>query len=112
VSEFRVYFVQRGNDGPIKIGVTGGQIWGRLRNLQSKNAEPLRLLGFVPAHLWGEKLLHGRFAAARVEGEWFAPVTELLQFIATHALHFEPRPEGRRGRPAPDWRERLPTERD
>ena len=44
-----VYFIQRGEDGPIKIGVSA-DVAGRLRMLQAASREPLVLLG---ASRWG-----------------------------------------------------------
>lgn len=77
-----VYFIQEGDDGPIKIGYTAANPKGRLAALQTGNANPLRIVTWAPGTLEDEKALHGRFAHLRMQGEWFRPVAELLTFIA------------------------------
>lgn len=72
-----VYFIQRGHDGPIKIG-RSVDVLARLRSLQTGCAEELRILGVTI--LGGaalESRLHRVFAADRMSGEWFKP-SELL----------------------------------
>lgn len=78
-----VYFIQA-ESGPIKIGQSQ-DIERRLRALQAASADRLLLVGWIhdtdcqkdPL----EARLHRRFAKARVAGEWFHPVPELLAFI-------------------------------
>lgn len=77
-----VYFIQDGEHGDIKIG------WSvdpdrRLRDLRVAHAtrSRLRLLAAIPGHRKLERELHERFAPCRGEGEWFAPVPELLAFL-------------------------------
>lgn len=77
-----VYFVQAGEGGPIKIGFSS-DVGSRIAALQSGHGEPLRLLAMVPGSRPEEKALHGRFAPARVRGEWFRPTAELLDHIAS-----------------------------
>lgn len=75
-----VYFIQRGEDGPIKIGWTNN-IDARQDELQIACAEPL----FLRASLLGdsdlEKKVHRFFADHRIRGEWFEaePVLKALQ---------------------------------
>jgi hypothetical protein len=76
----RVYFIQSGLTGPIKIGWTG---WcrgpeSRLRNLQGANAYRLRLLAATPADVKAERRLHRIFEADRLEGEWFRLSRDLI----------------------------------
>lgn len=76
-----IYFVQSGDDGAIKIGTT--QTSDRVRNLQTGNPEPLKVLRTirdVPNGL--ELILHRVFADLRVRGEWFKPDERLLSFVA------------------------------
>jgi hypothetical protein len=76
-----VYFIQAGSSGPIKIG-KANKLGGRVRGLQTANAEDLRLLGSVPGGLPKEAELHERFAPLRIRGEWFRPESELLSYVA------------------------------
>lgn len=78
----RVYFVQAGEGGPIKIGWTGGSPSARMAALQTGNPELLQLLASAPGAVEDEKALHARFAAARMSGEWFRAVPELVAFVA------------------------------
>jgi hypothetical protein len=77
-----VYFIQAGDSGPIKIG-SGRRPQRRLRQLQIGNHEPLRLLGAYPGTALDETQLHEQFRHARLRGEWFAPLPELLDEVAT-----------------------------
>lgn len=72
-----VYFVQQGNDGPIKIGVSGN-VDKRIRSLSTSSPLPLRLLAVLPGGRGEEQELHKRLAAHRLGGEWFAPVPAVL----------------------------------
>jgi hypothetical protein len=75
------YFIRRGEhskDGPIKIGRTIC-IDTRVKKLQHYCAEKLEVM----LRLRGdhEKKLHERFAAYRLEREWFSPANEILDYI-------------------------------
>lgn len=75
-----VYFAQAGADGPIKIG-KANDVEGRLRTLQTSQAEPLTLLGTMPGGLRRERDIQTAFARYRLKGEWFSPASDLLAFI-------------------------------
>ena len=77
----RVYFIQQGEDGPIKIGFTV-DLRKRLVALRTSTPHPLRLLLEVPGGEDVERDWHKRFAHVRLNGEWFRPDDELLQAIA------------------------------
>ena len=77
----RVYFIQAGENGPIKIGRSTNPM-KRLLSLQTGASEPLRLLATIPTV--GPQLeaeLHREFAHLRLYGEWFSPETDLMDFI-------------------------------
>ena len=79
-SEFSVvYYVQRDSDGLIKIG-TSRAVWGRLDALRSAHGA-LRLLATQGGDYQDEHATHWKFAALRVEGEWFRPELPLLDHI-------------------------------
>lgn len=75
-----VYFVQEGDDGPIKIGVANDP-FARLRECQVGNPRELNLLGVYVGGYPEERMLHRRFAAGRIRGEWFRPDTPGLQAV-------------------------------
>lgn len=77
-----VYFIRAGN-GPVKIGhvmrrVTLGE---RMDMLQTGNAEPLRFLAATKGTITMERLLHKLFSHLRINGEWFKPGDDLMQYI-------------------------------
>jgi predicted transcriptional regulator len=73
-----IYFIQQGEDGPIKIGKSQDPE-ERLKALQSRTKTPLILLAVCEGC---ERCLHHRFADLRIRGEWFQPVHRLLNYIA------------------------------
>ncbi len=75
-----VYFIQMGDDGPIKIG-WALDVKKRLLDLQCGSPFELRLLLSRPGCDVEEGLLHRRFARSRLRGEWFRPSPEVLAFI-------------------------------
>jgi len=73
-----IYFIQQGDDGPVKIGYCQNRgksgIFGRLRTLQVGNPERLYLRGVIPnGGRTTEQALHRAFASDRLTGEWFRP---------------------------------------
>jgi hypothetical protein len=78
-----LYFIQCGDGGPIKIGVSFDP-FVRLRTLQTAAPYPLQLLHSsgplldAPGY---EARLHKRYAAIRLHGEWFLPADSLLVHI-------------------------------
>lgn len=78
---FWVYFIQAGDDGPIKIG-KAKDVAVRLRALQTGSVVSLSLLHAIPPGGPTERAMHRRFERHRGRGEWFDPAPELLEFIA------------------------------
>lgn len=74
-----VYFIQAGENGPIKIGATGDPS-GRLRALRTANAAPLKCLLLLRG-AEHEPILHSLFASIRLQGEWFSPCDDLTSFL-------------------------------
>jgi len=79
-----VYFLQCGDDGPIKIGYSrGGNAEGRLTVAQVYNPFLLHLLCVMPGGRRVELELHNKFDQFRISGEWFEPNRGLLDLIQT-----------------------------
>jgi hypothetical protein len=66
----RVYFIEAGEGGPIKIGVAA-DVNARLRDLQVANPVDLKLIVSIPGGYDEERALHQQFRTERVSGEWF-----------------------------------------
>lgn len=77
----KVYFIQMGEDGPIKIGSSSSPR-SRLRYLRSGSPYPLHLIATIDKGIASERDLHKHFSHLRLEGEWFKPDRELLDCIA------------------------------
>jgi Meiotically up-regulated gene 113 len=77
-----VYFVSAKKDGfPVKIGITESAS-GRFKNLQTHLPYELEILAMAPVkHLSLERVIHGKFAAHRLRGEWFERTPSLMAFI-------------------------------
>lgn len=87
----RVYFVRfKSGDPtePIKIGVTAN-MRARMRVLQTASAYPIEVLATIVGDDNVEHRLHRKFAADRLNGEWFRPSEALIAYIAS--LTTEPR---------------------
>ena len=75
-----LYFIQAGEDGPIKIGISQ-DAKRRLSGLQTAHHEELRLLGSIPGGRRAEEFMHQLFVAQKLRGEWFKSDPVLLSFI-------------------------------
>jgi len=75
-----VYFVESGEDGPIKIGWSQ-DVERRIAELQVANAHKLNLLGVVPGTMKNEGELHAKFAHIRMEAEWFQNTEEIHEYL-------------------------------
>lgn len=80
-----IYFIQDTSVLNIKIGYTAGDPESRRAALQTGSPAGLVLIGFIEGDQSFESYLHKRFVTARVHGEWFRPVPELIQFIVSTA---------------------------
>lgn len=85
-----IYFIQVGENGPIKVGQTRESPMDRLRDLQVGNPHPLRVRAVMMTRDdRAESSIHRRFAAIRMSGEWFRPEPELIEFIRIHGLSWQ-----------------------
>lgn len=76
----KVYFIQAGDNGAIKIGYTDN-VNKRLKQIQTGNPYKLNLLKVINGNYETERTIHKLFSKDRLEGEWFTPTKELLKFI-------------------------------
>lgn len=89
-----VYFVQAGENGPIKIGYAS-DVAKRIGHLQTSAPDRLCVLSVMDGGEAEEKALHAELAAHRRLGEWFNPTAEVLA-AAGRGVGLEPRIDGRR----------------
>jgi hypothetical protein len=83
-----IYFIQAGENGPIKIGYTEKPIKERLSQLQMANHLELKLLWHIKGSLEKEKIIHNHFKEERLRGEWFNPAKKILTFINNICSYF------------------------
>lgn len=76
VDQARVYFAQAPTTGAIKIGFTS-DVHRRIRQIRPR----VELLALMHGGRSWERQMHDRFAHLRIEGEWFQPADELINFI-------------------------------
>ena len=78
-----IYFIQAGENGPIKIGKSDDPE-RRLKDLQTAHYEELELL-HVWDHEddgeWDEPKIHAHLSEYRRHGEWFNPHENVFKFI-------------------------------
>jgi len=75
-----VYFLRESGMGAIKIGVSRN-LERRISSMRSNTPHEITVLGSVRVDWRFEGELQCRFAYARIRGEWFRPVEELLKYI-------------------------------
>ena len=76
-----VYFIQGQSTRLIKIGITRGNVYKRLAQIQGHSPDKLKLLKAVKGNSKYEKDLHKQFASVHSHGEWFYPSRGLMVFI-------------------------------
>lgn len=81
-----VYFIQQGQDGPVKVG-TAKDLGRRMAGLQGANPFPLRLIGVLPGGRMEERAIHEKLSAWRIHGEWFQAAPEVLSVAAQGSLN-------------------------
>ena len=80
-----IYCIQIGDDGPVKIGFTGGKPEARLKQLQTSSPFDLRLVGYFNGDMQGEALFHEVFSECRMRGEWFSDAAAVKRSFAAVA---------------------------
>ena len=75
-----VYFALDRDSGEIKIG-TSKKVRSRMKNVARETKRSIVVMATVDGDREVEQSLHRRFRHARIRGEWFRPVPELLDYI-------------------------------
>lgn len=74
------YIIRAGEHGPVKIG-RADDVPSRLADLQTGHHETLHVIRILDTPFDAEPILHARFAALRLRGEWFDFSPEMLSFV-------------------------------
>lgn len=75
-----IYFIADENSR-VKIGYTSGTAEDRLRQLQTGNAEKLKLIAWMKGGRLEELKIHREFNHWRLEGEWFKLEDAVKEFV-------------------------------
>lgn len=75
-----VYFIQAGDGGHIKIGISRN-VQSRLSKMQTDSPARLSVLAVIKGDERDEAEIHRRLADFRVSGEWFHPHNNVLSLI-------------------------------
>lgn len=76
-----IYYIRKGQEGPIKIGYTAGSAEKRMGQLQTGHHERLILIGTSPGELADEQSIHKELKDYNIDLEWFHSRPELLSLI-------------------------------
>jgi hypothetical protein len=79
----KVYFIQCEGGGPIKIGFTTKDVYGRMSQIQQYAPYGLVLIGWKSGFMEDEQALHRQFEKDRLRKrhEWFHPSGDLLSYL-------------------------------
>lgn len=75
-----IYFIQAGEDGAIKIGLTSN-ILTRIISFRTHQEKALFIRRLVPGNLMREREIAQKFDHLRIRGEWFSPGPDLVEYI-------------------------------
>lgn len=81
----KIYFIQS-ESGPVKIGFATKSAVARMSELQVGSYEELNLLKWILGTKEEESALQERFSEARIRGEWYRPVPELMSYIESLSI--------------------------
>lgn len=83
-----IYFIQCGNNGPIKIGQTDNDVEQRMAQLQIGCPYELRLLWVYTGDDFTEFQIHVELSHERIRGEWFHPSESVFCFIESEMSNY------------------------
>src|SRR3990167_418824 len=105
-----IYFIQVGDDGPVKIGYSTNPK-ERCRYLQSLHFEKLKIIREIDGDFRAERYFHKRFLSNKLRGEWFNFSHDMMT-EAPYAIKFAPTPALLKKKYQKVRRERLLRRRD
>lgn len=75
-----VYFIQEGDNGPIKIG-KAVSVERRFKYLQISHHKELTILQVIPGGAERESKIKKDLIKFRIKGEWFQPTPEVFEYM-------------------------------
>lgn len=75
-----VYFIQEGDNGPIKIG-KAVSVERRLNSLQTAHHKGLTILQVIPGGAERESKIKKDLIKFKIKGEWFQPMPEVFEYM-------------------------------
>ena len=75
-----IYFIQAGDDGPVKIGFAT-DVRARIKVIQTNSPEKLSLIRQIDGDVPVERWFHKQFNDRRLNGEWFSFCDEMLTIL-------------------------------
>ncbi len=86
-----VYFIRRGEDGPVKIGFAKDVV-SRLSAIQISCAEPVSVIRLIEGGRETERAMHQKFAPVAIRGEWHKFDAAMLNVGDEVPIPVPPRP--------------------
>ena len=84
-----IYFI-KSDSGHVKIGCSDNDVSQRLLALQCATPFKLTVLKTIPGDYEQERLIHKKFKAHRVRGEWFLLTDDILGFMENPYIIIKP----------------------
>ena len=75
-----IYFIQEGDNGPIKIG-KAVSVERRLKTLQISHHKELNILQVIPGGAERENKIQKDLMKFKITGEWFKPAPEVFEYM-------------------------------
>ena len=75
-----IYFIQQGDDGPIKIGYST-DVTERIRRMRTCSPYEIYIRLVISGNLDFEKNIHKKFKKYKMRGEWFQNTKEIREYI-------------------------------
>ena len=75
-----IYFIQEGDNGPIKIG-KAGSVERRQKGLQIAHHKELFILQVIPGGAERENKIKKDLIEYKIRGEWFQPTPEVFEYM-------------------------------
>lgn len=76
-----IYYIACRTTSRLKIGYTSGDVWKRLKALQTGSPGELTVIAMHPGTPDNERAIHEQFSSSRLHGEWFEMTEDLFGYV-------------------------------